>query len=310
MEYLKRLKKFIDHISGKDRMDDINFVKKLYKRSQYELLVLFLLLAAVVGGNYSYLLFKLKMSTDHIYTEQVNKISQKHLNEPASFTNFDLMTIGLYSEKLEKEDKYFKLYKSGEYSDELEEMEDIGAMSDTSETETGAGFISFRLFTPSAVKSVKKHINELKKYDTLIIDLRDNTGGMLTSARQMSEIFLDKGKTIYSSETRSGTKTVKTKNAASLRPQKIIILQNEWTASASELFISALKENMDNVTTVGTKSYGKGLGQNEYRLAGGYAFKLTAMRLLTPNGNCIDGKGLEPDIEYTGKDIISFADTL
>ncbi|MBQ9604419.1 MAG: hypothetical protein IJR45_03295, partial [Firmicutes bacterium] len=207
MKYLKHLKKLIEHISGKDRMNDINYVKKLYKRSQYEVLALFLVLDAIIGGNYSYLLFKLKMSTDHIYTEQVNKISQKHLNEPASFANFDLMTIGLYSEKLEKEDKYFKLYKFGEYSDELEEMDELGAMSDTSETETGAGFIAFRLFTPSAVKSVKKHIKELEKYDTVIIDLRDNTGGMLTSAEQMAEIFLDKDKTIYTKETRGKTTT-------------------------------------------------------------------------------------------------------
>lgn len=307
---MERLKKLIDRISGKNRMNDIKYVTKLYKRSQLEVLALFLLIVAIVGGNYSYLVFKLKMTTDHIYTQKANEIAQKHLDEPAGFGNFDLMTIGLYSEQLQKEDKYFKLYKFGEYDDELKEMDEIGAMSDAYETETGAGFVAFRLFTPSAVKSVKKHIKELEKYDTLIIDLRDNTGGMLTSAEQMAEIFLDRDMTVYTKETRGKSVTVKTKKAASLKPQKIIILQNEWTASAAELFIMALKENLDNVTTVGVKSYGKGLGQNEYRLTGGYAFKLTAMRLLTPSGSCVDGKGIEPDIEYTKDDIISFADSL
>ena len=302
---MKKIKEFLE--KQDEKMQDTEYVKKLYKRSQRELLAVFLLFAAVFYFNYNYIAFKIKLASEFIYTRSLDKLAQEHLDKDFSWRDMDALTIAVYGEKLKEDDKYFQLFKRGEFKGELEEMENLGGGTKVEKTADGKGVINFTLFTPRAFKNLKNDMDTLKTCDTIIIDLRGNTGGLVSTAEKFASLFLDKGDIIYSCEEKNKTKTVKNKKEPLLAPSKIIILQDEWTASASEIFIMALKENLDNVTVIGTKSYGKGVGQNEYFLADGYAFKFTAMRLLTPSGGSINGKGIVPDIEYDGEDILSFA---
>ncbi len=295
-EYLKK---------QEEKMNDIEYVKRLYGRAQLEMLAVFIAFAALLYFNYNYTVFKLKMSTEYIYTQTLESLAQKHTGKPFSIKDFDELTIGMYGEQLKNEDKYFQLYKGGEFKGELKEMENIGG-----DTRVDKGVVSFTLFTPKALKNVKKDIETLKACDSIIIDLRGNTGGMVSTAEKFASMFLDKGDTIYSYATKKKYRTVKNKKDPVLSPKKIIVLQDKWTASAAELFIMSLKENLDNVTVVGTQSYGKGIGQNEYFLARGYALKFTAMKLFTPSGASINGTGITPDIEYEGDDIIEYAKKL
>ena len=309
------MKKLINKIKAavkkqEEKMQDIEYVNRLYKRSQYEILAIFIAFAALLYFNYNYTVFKLKTSTEYIYTDTLESLSKEHVGKPFSLKNFDELTIGLYSDKLKTEDKYFQLYKMGEFGAELKEMNSIGNATKVEKEETGPGVISFTLFSSKALKNVRKDMDTLKQCDSIIIDLRGNTGGMVNTAKAFASMFLDKGDVIYSYATKHKYHTVKNNKDPVLSPKKIIILQDEWTASASELFIMSLKENLDNVVVIGTRSYGKGIGQNEYFLADGYAFKFTAMKLFTPSGANINGKGITPDIEYDKDDILEYAKSL
>ena len=129
---------------------------------------------------------------------------------------------------------------------------------------------------------------------SLIIDLRNNTGGYLSAAKEIASMFLEKGKIIYSLEEKEKTTEYKD-NTEEKKEYKIVILQNENSASAAEVLIAALKEN-GVARTIGTTSYGKGKVQKTSKLSDGTMYKYTSAKWLTPNGDCIDGIGLSPDL--------------
>ena len=91
-----------------------------------------------------------------------------------------------------------------------------------------------------------------------------------------------------------------------LKYDKIIILQNNYTASASENMIAALKDNLDNVILVGETTFGKGIGQFTLPLRRGYAVKATVLLWDTPANINIHGKGISPDIPYSGNDAVEY----
>jgi len=136
----------------------------------------------------------------------------------------------------------------------------------------------------------------------LIIDLRDNPGGLVHEATAIAECFLDKGNAIVYTEDKNGKQDwVYADNANANIP--IVILENEGTASASEILIGALKDNKA-ATVVGEKSYGKGVIQKLFPLtplktSDGY-LKITIARYFTPNGIDINHKGIEPDHKISG----------
>ena len=128
-----------------------------------------------------------------------------------------------------------------------------------------------------------------------IIDLRNNPGGYLEMAIKMSELFLDRGKIILKEIKRNKvTKTIVSEGPAVVR-EKIVILINNGSASASEIFAGALRDNL-GVKLIGEKSFGKGSVQQTFPLNGNL-LKLTIAYWLTPNGTKIEGNGLKPDIE-------------
>lgn len=133
----------------------------------------------------------------------------------------------------------------------------------------------------------------------IILDLRDNTGGYLSSEIEVASSFLPKNTVVYKEKLADGTiKEYKTDDTyGQIELDQIVILQNDNTASASEVLIGALKENLEGkVTTVGTKTYGKGTEQLSIAFKDGTSFKYTVAEWLTPNEVSINNTGFEPDV--------------
>lgn len=149
----------------------------------------------------------------------------------------------------------------------------------------------------SQIEAYKKENGELKG---LVLDLRNNPGGLLPEAVDISDLFLSRGK-IVSTKGRFQPTTVNnaTKNVFVKVP--VVVLINGGSASASEIVAAALKEN-GRAKLVGTKSFGKGSVQNLFPLKDGAAIKLTVAHYYTPKDNLIDGKGIEPDMEVKFSD--------
>lgn len=159
------------------------------------------------------------------------------------------------------------------------------------------GYIGISTFSNTLKEQVSLALEKLEPNDlhALIIDLRNNTGGYLSAAKDVASMFLEKGKVIYSLQEKDETKTYKDETDEK-RNYKIVLLFNDGSASASEVLIAALKESY-GATTVGTLSYGKGKVQQTHTLEDGSMVKYTSAKWLTPNGDCIDEIGITPEYE-------------
>lgn len=159
------------------------------------------------------------------------------------------------------------------------------------------GYIDITTFSNTTSKQVKKALLSLENdnIDSLVIDVRNNAGGYLISAKEIASMFLEKEKIIYSLQEKDKTQTYKD-TTSEKRDYHVVVLINEYSASASEILTSALKESY-NATLVGKKSYGKGKVQQTLNLEDGSMAKYTTAKWLTPNGKCIDGVGITPDYE-------------
>lgn len=131
----------------------------------------------------------------------------------------------------------------------------------------------------------------------VILDLRNNPGGYLTEAVEIGEIFLKKGEKVFSTEYKNKTNEyISSKNGVLREMNKIIVLQNAGTASASEILISALKD-YGRVRIIGETSHGKGVVQNLAQYNNGGILKVTIAKWISPHGTWLDGKGIIPDIK-------------
>ena len=144
--------------------------------------------------------------------------------------------------------------------------------------------------------------------DKLLLDLRGNTGGYLFSAIDVSSSLLPKKSIVFEEHEKDG-KVIKNKVNKEYTPvefEQIVILQDERTASAAEVLIGALKDNLgDIVTTVGTTTYGKGTEQVNLPFEDGTHLKYTTAQWKTPLGHSINEVGFEPDIEVENASVYS-----
>lgn len=163
--------------------------------------------------------------------------------------------------------------------------------------DTKIGYIYISTFSNTAPKQVEHALKELKDegMKSLIIDVRNNTGGYLKSASNISKLFLEKGKVIYSLESKNKTKDYVDDTSTSAS-YDIVVLVNGASASSSEILAAALKDSY-GATIVGETTYGKGKVQTTKGLNDGSMIKYTSSRWLRPNGECIDGVGIIPDYE-------------
>lgn len=159
------------------------------------------------------------------------------------------------------------------------------------------GYIYISIFALNTYDQFKKQLEELEKMKitSLIIDVRSNTGGHLTSVTSILDLFLNKTDVLYQVKSKDKIKKVYG-TETSTRKYPIVVLTNELSASASEILASALKEAY-GAKTVGIKTFGKGTMQNMLDLENGGMIKVTTEEWLTSKGNKINKEGVPVDYE-------------
>ena len=159
------------------------------------------------------------------------------------------------------------------------------------------GYIELSIFANNTYSQFKKKLDELEKQniDSLIIDVRGNSGGYLSAVTDIASIFLERDKVIYQLDTKGKVEKVYS-NKDGKKKYKVVVLMDVNSASASEILAAAMKESY-GATLIGTNTFGKGTVQNAYTLKSGATVKYTVQKWLTPKGNWIDKKGVEPDIK-------------
>jgi len=158
------------------------------------------------------------------------------------------------------------------------------------------GYIRITMFDEKTDKDFESALNELLKQNIkgLIIDVRDNPGGLLSEVVKIADRLLPKGIIVYT-EDRYKNRDTEYSDSNEIR-LPIVVLVNGGSASASEILAGAIQD-YGKGTLIGTKTFGKGLVQNLFPLADGKsAVKVTISKYYTPKGRCIQGEGIEPDI--------------
>lgn len=164
--------------------------------------------------------------------------------------------------------------------------------------EDSIGYIAISGFEENTDEQFTKALAQLENQGMkgLIVDLRDNGGGLVDTVVNMLEHFLPKGKMIVYTKDKNGKgQEFKAQNEDELKVP-MVVLMNGNSASASEIFAGAVQDYGIG-TLVGTKSFGKGIVQNVIPMSDGTALKLTIAKYYTPNGRNIHKKGIEPDVE-------------
>ena len=164
--------------------------------------------------------------------------------------------------------------------------------------ENNIGYIAISDFEGGCADEFREKYLELEKQGItkLIIDIRDNGGGIVDEALEIAEMITDKGSTLLITTDKNEKEDVTKSTSDPIINMPIVLLTNEYSASASEILAAALKEN-GKATLVGTTTYGKGIIQELHQLSDGSGLKITTNEYFTPNHNAIHEIGIEPDIE-------------
>ncbi len=169
--------------------------------------------------------------------------------------------------------------------------------------EDGIGYLRIAQFQRPTAEVVEKIIADLVdknegNLDSLIIDLRNNPGGLLDSSIDISNLFIDEPGIVVYTEGRTPTSNMSfpTKPGDILNGAPIVVLMNVGSASASEIVAGALQDHKRAII-MGEESFGKGSVQSMMSLQDGYGLKLTTARYFTPSGRSIQAKGISPDIQ-------------
>jgi len=165
----------------------------------------------------------------------------------------------------------------------------------------GFGYLRITNFRMNTLDDIKTHLGRLEAENNelkgLVMDLRDNPGGLLDQAVKISDLFLTKGDIVsIKGKQERNSQVFKASEAESDRKYPVVILINGGSASASEIVAGALQDH-SRALILGTTSFGKGSVQTVRPLKDGYGIKYTIARYYTPNGRSIQAKGIEPDIE-------------
>lgn len=172
--------------------------------------------------------------------------------------------------------------------------------------ENNIGYINITSFDSDCAKEFKTIYENLSKANitSLIIDLRNNGGGIVSEALDIADYVLDKNQIMLITKDKDGKEEIEKSTKKPIVNVPIVILTNENTASASEILAAALREN-NKATIVGEKTYGKGVIQELLTLSDGSGLKVTVEEYYTPNRNKINGIGITPDVEVApSEDII------
>jgi carboxyl-terminal processing protease len=167
--------------------------------------------------------------------------------------------------------------------------------------EKGYGYVRITQFQATTADFLRKALSKLKKeskgsLEGLVLDLRNNPGGILNAAVSVSDTFIKKGKIVYTEGRVKDSKlNFNATPATYMDDAPIVVLVNGGSASASEIVAGALQDHKRAII-LGTKTFGKGSVQTILPMKHGAALKITTARYYTPNGRSIQAKGIEPDV--------------
>ncbi|MCW9048283.1 MAG: S41 family peptidase [Gammaproteobacteria bacterium] len=176
--------------------------------------------------------------------------------------------------------------------------------------EPGFGYVRISTFQSKTAQHLKDAINRLVKNNKaplngLIVDLRNNPGGVLNAAADVSDLFIEKGKLVYTrGRTEDSYFEFTARSGDVIKNAPIVVLINGGSASASEIVAGALQDHKRAVI-MGEKSFGKGSVQTIQELRNGGAVKFTTARYFTPNGRSIQAEGIVPDIVLDNMQVTS-----
>ena len=162
--------------------------------------------------------------------------------------------------------------------------------------ENQIGYIAITSFDDVTTEQFMTALDTLESQgmEALVVDLRNNGGGLVSSVCAILDRLLPEGLIVYT-EDKYGNREEEYSDAENYFDKPLAVLVNGNSASASEIFAGAIKDYGIG-TLVGTTTYGKGIVQKIYPLSDGTAVKLTVSKYYTPNGNNIHGTGIEPDV--------------
>ena len=165
--------------------------------------------------------------------------------------------------------------------------------------ENNIGYIYISSFEGDVSSQFEEAYNDLANQGitSLIIDIRNNGGGIVDESLDIAEMMTDKGQTLLIESDKNGEEEVIKAEEDKTITMPIVLLVNEYSASASEILAGILKENVENATLIGNTTYGKGVIQTLYPLTDGSGIKITTNEYFTPNHNTINKIGVEPDIK-------------
>jgi carboxyl-terminal processing protease len=163
----------------------------------------------------------------------------------------------------------------------------------------GIEYVKLRQFQEQSPHDLEASLEKLSKngMKALILDLRNNPGGLLTAAVEVSEKFIDDGKLVVYTEGRVRNQNMRFSAHAKrgYAQMPMVVLVNQGSASASEIVAGALQD-WGRATIVGTQTFGKGSVQTIIPLSDGSGLRLTTAKYFTPKGRSIHGKGITPDV--------------
>lgn len=177
--------------------------------------------------------------------------------------------------------------------------------------EDGFAYVKITSFIENTVKDLNKvieeHLKKNKKMNGMLIDLRKNPGGLLDQAVKMSDLFIKEGVIVSTVGRNPKEKEVTSASKkAKYTDFPIVVLVDQYSASASEIVSGALQDNK-RALIVGEKTFGKGSVQSIIKLQDGSGLKLTVARYYTPSGTSIQAEGITPDIEIEEIDTEAFS---
>jgi hypothetical protein len=286
--------------------------KKRYRATLSILIGFILVIGVFFYFNFDYLAFKIFITSSYIYTETLDDLYKKYLDIDTKgkyYNDFDNFVIAATTERIraERGDMYTYLYtptslqRSRQLDKEEAEQSEIRILDDRTV------YLRLTNYTKYTLEFMEKNQEDLKSRPNIIIDLRNNRGGDIIVMVNISSMFLPRKSIVATDHFRWYDHVYRSNKDQPLKYDKMIILQGRNTASASENMIAALNDNLDNVELIGTRTFGKGIGQFTMPLRRGYAVKATTLKWLTPSGLNIQDTGIAPDIEYTGNDIVQYA---
>jgi carboxyl-terminal processing protease len=227
--------------------------------------------------------------------------------------NYDTLTDAVRGK--EGTDVVLTIYRNGQTLDvtvtrEKVDIPTVASVMLKGSNDENIGYIMISGFEGVTSGQFEQAYNSLNEegMQALVIDLRNNPGGLLTSVSDIADMLIPKGVITYTEDKKGKKDYVYSKDGEIEVP--LAVLVNGNSASASELLSAAVQDTGKGVI-VGTNTYGKGVVQSTIRLADGSAVKVTTAKYYTPNGVCIDGVGVKPDIEvelnpdYVLPDVVS-----